>query len=137
MEWAWHPHHDLLLGAGPFEEREAAIRQKPESAERIELRLKLFRLVRGVLPLSLEEAWRALQEAKPALHEAWRAYPGVAGLPGGSATLQEAMRAHEKATRAWQEAELDSEHQILALHAQECPDCPWDGRTIFPNGGGS
>ena len=21
---------------------------------------------------------------------------------------------------------------ILALHAAECPDCPWDGKTIFP-----
>jgi len=24
--------------------------------------------------------------------------------------------------------------ELLALHAQECKDCPWDGETIFPKG---
>ena len=24
------------------------------------------------------------------------------------------------------------EEAIVSLHAKECPDCPWDGKTIFP-----
>jgi hypothetical protein len=28
-----------------------------------------------------------------------------------------------------------NDHELLmSLHKEECPDCPWDGRTIFPEG---
>jgi len=29
-------------------------------------------------------------------------------------------------------AELDDGPSVIALHAIECPGCPWDGETIFP-----
>ncbi len=37
----------------------------------------------------------------------------------------EARRDYDEAYRACAE-------EILALHTKECPDCPWDGETIFP-----
>ena len=40
----------------------------------------------------------------------------------------DALRAKGKAL--WDKG--DALPSILALHAQECPDCPWDGQTIFP-----
>ena len=36
----------------------------------------------------------------------------------------------DKARAEWDKARADP--KVLALHAKECPDCPWDGRTIFP-----
>ena len=34
------------------------------------------------------------------------------------------------------EATYAASAECRALHAKECPNCPWDGTTIFPNGGG-
>jgi len=47
-------------------------------------------------------------------------------------------RAREKRDRAREEYDRALEEhaaEIEALHEQECPDCPWDGQTIFPEKG--
>lgn len=41
----------------------------------------------------------------------------------------------EKANKAtlWQDVSSGKYKKIIeALHRKECPDCPWDGKTIFP-----
>jgi len=53
-----------------------------------------------------------------ATEEAWKAY-------------EEALRACEETWRAHDKAILKHLPEIDALHKQECPDCPWDGKTIF------
>ena len=45
--------------------------------------------------------------------------------------LCEASRAYNKTWRAYDEAWQCNQSAIAALHNQECPDCPWDGETIF------
>jgi hypothetical protein len=35
-----------------------------------------------------------------------------------------------KADAEWDKARADP--SVLALHAKECPNCPWNGATIFP-----
>ena len=43
----------------------------------------------------------------------------------------EARRKFIKAKEKYYEAYKKYESQILSLHAKECPNCPWDGETIF------
>jgi len=38
----------------------------------------------------------------------------------------------EKAWAACDETIQKYQSKIEALHTLECPDCPWDGETIFP-----
>jgi hypothetical protein len=40
--------------------------------------------------------------------------------------------AADKALAAYYKALEPYLPAINALHAVECPDCPWDGETIFP-----
>lgn len=57
-------------------------------------------------------------------------------------TLEEYGRADSKLTLACANLEnADSKWrhspewaEVEALHREECPDCPWDGKTIFPKG---
>ena len=43
----------------------------------------------------------------------------------------QAREAYNRAGGACVQARDACTPAIAALHAQECPDCPWDGRTIF------
>src|SRR3989344_3724405 len=115
----WHCHHEELLEwCYSYEEREKYIRtQKP--VKEIELRLHLFKPVQVNLPKEVIEAWRTCDEALRAYDEARRAY-------------NEARRAYDEARRAYDEAILKNETEIEELHKKECPNCPWDGETIFP-----
>jgi hypothetical protein len=120
LQFYWHIHHDKLVECAtePIEERIEYIR-KYKLPDEIETRLRLLKPVRGSLPApfveamrAYDEAWRAYVEARHALNEAWRAY--------------------EEAGRAYDEARRAHAAEIEALHAAECPNCPWDGETIFP-----
>ena len=124
--FAWHVHHDVLMEAltEPIENRIDYIKSyKPEHEK--EVRLRLLRPVVGRLPEVLiqalrtcDEALRTYDEALRTYEEAWRAY-------------EEAGRTYEEAGRTYEEALKAHKHEIEALHALECPDCPWDGFTIF------
>jgi len=118
-QFAWHVHHAVLVEAlrEPIKVRQIYIREcKPPEEQ--ELRLRLLKPVCGELPsevveagLAHGEAWRAYDEPRRAYGEAWRAY--------------------DEARRAYGEAITRNLPAIEALHAIECPDCPWDGHTIF------
>jgi chromosome segregation ATPase len=112
--WAWHIHHKRLLEplTEPIDNRRDCIeRYKP--AEERPLRLRLIKPVTNLEMLTNNAAWQQWEEAE----RQW----------------EEAERQLQAAERQWQAAErqLQSNPDILALHAIECPDCPWDGQTIF------
>src|SRR3990167_7800784 len=44
-----------------------------------------------------------------------------------------AHQAYVEARQAFDEVLEDNTAKIEALHAKECPNCPWNGHTIFPN----
>ena len=46
--------------------------------------------------------------------------------------LIEARDAHYEARDAYDKARDAYKPQVEKLHAKECPNCPWDGTTIFP-----
>ena len=117
--FAWHVHHspDLIEWVWDYEERCRAIQNKP--AHEIPLRSRLFKMVKGLLPAPLLQARAALVQAGAAYDDQARA------------TYDQAGAALDQARAAYNQAIQDNQAFIVALHAQECPNCPWDGVTIF------
>ncbi len=151
IEFYWHVHHNVLVEVltEPLENRTTYI-DKHKPLEERKIRKQLLKPVKGQLPVAVEEAgqtynktWQAYDEAGRACDKAQEAY-GKAGRAWEEAerawdearrAWNEAGRAYEEAGRAWEEAQRAYLGEIEALHKQECPDCPWDGHTIFPKGG--
>jgi hypothetical protein len=143
--WCWHIHHDTLCERSqqPLVERAKWIREKKGKTE-VATRLRLMAPVRRPerLPSALIDAWRAWERAGKQNERAWAAYNATATLWD----CQKAWTAHQKLWADYQAANLtlkkaradyekalgDHAAEIDALHAEECPDCPWDGTTIFP-----
>ena len=117
LGWAWHVHDDFLLEplTESIEVRRDYIRMakaKPEQP----LRLRLLKPVTGRLPVQLVEARATYDEARAAYKLVW------------SPTYDQVGAAYRQACAA---------PDVLALHAQECPDCTWNGLTIFSRKEGS
>ena len=102
----FHVHHKVLMEflTEPLQNRQRYIREEKPECQR-EVRLRLLRPVRGKLPPAVEQAWAAYRERWSCSRKSWLAY--------------------RKALR-------DYAPEIEALHKVECPNCPWDGKTIFP-----
>ena len=139
--WAWHVHHEVLLEplTEPIENRIAYIKaEKP--AHEIELRLHLLKPVKGSVPKVLLDAWKAYVDAWKAYVDAQKAYwnMGKAYEDAGKA-YEDAGKAYEDAGKAYDDAQKAYWNmgkacvdELNALHALECPNCPWNGKTIFP-----
>ena len=120
-EWYWHVHHAVLV------EQLTAPAQ-----DEIETRLRLFKRVKD------QGAVFAAQKARDeAVASAWKAYH-EAVAPARKAydeAVAPARKAYDEAMalarKAYDEAVVVQEAHDEA-HEKECPDCPWDGRTIFP-----
>lgn len=139
----WHVHHDVLAErlTVPVEERIAFIRcTKPR--DEVETRLRLLRPVQDVAVYeAYETVVRQAQDAFDAAmaparvvydtirDQTWMAY---------GATLRQVRETYDATLRqAWEvykEAVRPAKEALEALHRTECPDCPWDGATIFPVG---
>ena len=118
-QFAWHVHHAVLVEplTEPIEVRQIYIREHKPPEEQ-ELRLRLLKPVCGELPSEVVEAGLAHNEAWRTYNDAWHDYG-------------EARRASDDAWRAYGEAITRNLPAIEALHAIECPNCPWTGHTIF------
>lgn len=129
--WAWHIHHDVLVEPlrESLEDRRHYIRTTKRESERPR-RLVLLRLVKGSLPPALVAAGRAYYQAWQASRSAWRhdrvQYDERDYLP----TPQQI--AYHSALAALDTAILATMPALYLLHAAECPKCPWNGKTIFP-----
>ena len=77
-----------------------------------------------------KERLRAIR-SKPAREVALRVrlFKPILQVPPG---LVEAYAAYDKAWAAYNKAYTAAMPELELLHKQECPDCPWDGQTIFP-----
>ena len=121
--FAWHLHHDVLLEWCFDYAWRVAVIKTDKPLEEQATRLRLFQMVKGQLP--------AKYDAAKAKYVAVRAEY--------VATTKAKFHAWEaKFDAAWAEyvaAWATYKPEILALHAQECPDCPWNGKTIFPKAG--
>ena len=121
-KYYWHIHHGVLFeeATEPIKNRIAYINaEKPECE--VALRLRLLKPVKD--QKRLIAILTAYEKATAPALEAYRK------------ALAPALEAYDKAKATVLEVKRDE--AINALHAKECPDCPWDGETIFPKRNGS
>ena len=120
VRFAWHVHHGILVEPllGPISVRRRHINEHKPKQE-IAPRQRLLKSVKGPLPTLVAKAGKAYDAAGKAYAAAWKAH-------------DKALKAYDKALKAYAAALKACQPELLALHAQECPDCPWDGKTIFP-----
>ena len=104
-KYYWHIHHGILFeqATEPIKNRIAYIKSDKPECE-VALRLRLLKPVKD----------------QKRLIAILTAYEKVEAL---------ALEAYKK-VEATALAKRDG--AINTLHAKECPDCPWDGETIFP-----
>ena len=126
---AWHVHHKILceILTEPIEKRLEyfdQVKSLSETPEQIDTRKRLLKIVEPPLP----EALRAWTEASRVWDEASRVWEEA------SPPLPEALRAWTDAPRVGDEAlrVFSNSPELVALHEKQCPNCPWDGETIFP-----
>ena len=145
-DYYFHIHHGVLVErlTEPLENRIAYIKaNKP--ANEIATRLRLIRPAVGVEQIFkaydevMVPAWKTYSEAKASAGKtyyevrasAWKTYDEATA--SAWKTFNEAVASAEKtydaavapARKAFNEA-------VEALHAEQCPNCPWNGETIFP-----
>jgi hypothetical protein len=119
-----HIHHERVIERRhyPIEERIAYILEGKPKKERA-LRLRLMRPITvkqwRTFQRVANEAWR---QRNRATNTAWKDYERVGGSKA-YATFQRIVKA----------ATLTEGEQVAEAHLALCvPDCPFDGRTIFP-----
>ncbi len=122
----WHVHHDELVEfCYDYEERASFIRTDKLTDEQ-ETRLHLFKLVKGSLPQEVIEALQACARTEQAYTKARQVYTKA------WKAREKAWQAYDKAWQAHGEALKNNMPAIIELHEKECPNCPWNGKTIFP-----
>ena len=103
--FAFHCHHDILVEwAYDFDERVKVIKLYKPKKER-PLRLRLFKMI------PTDRSTINLTKFLDARDKAWKSY----------AMAREAYtKEFNKHTK-----------YFIELHKELCPNCPWDGKTIF------
>jgi len=132
MVWHWHHSRYLAEFCYSLDERVEFIdKHKPEH-ERA-LRKQLLKPVLGDLPRELVAAGKARYDLWKACVKAREAY-----AEAGRKAYANKWQAYKKACKAydtWRAYDkIYNKHLPLIekLHQEECPNCPWDGNTIFP-----
>ena len=119
QQFYWHIHHGHLVEptCEPIEVRVKYIKERKPSEEQ-KLRLRLIKPVQGELPTDVVDAGRELAEE----YKLYYRQP-----------LAVSTRAFGAVADAYYRAAIPNNlPAIEALHAKECLNCPWDGKTIFP-----
>ena len=108
----WHLHHDVLMGYSTnIEERIDYIKtRKPE--DEVPIRLKLLKPIKGKVPKKFFDRWEKCFKKEIKEFEKTHVYN----------TYQMAIK----------KAYKTAEKEVELLHKKECPNCQWNGETIFP-----
>lgn len=125
-QFCWHAYHaGSLCQLVDIKARQEDIEHiKPE--HELPTRRRLMKPVVGELPVGFVKAC----EKEEAAREAWEAAWETAWKAREAREALEAV--WEAAWKAWKAAYKTHKAEIERLHAKECPDCPWDGKSIFP-----
>ncbi|HDY67356.1 MAG TPA: hypothetical protein ENH85_06180 [Candidatus Scalindua sp.] len=124
LQMVWHAYHaGSLCQLVNLGDRKAEIeRIKPQ--HELPIRRRLIKPVVGQLPIIFVKACQAAWEVREATQEAGEAWEAQ---EAAREATQEVIQERKAVYRKYKV-------EIEQLHAQECPDCPWDGETIFPVG---
>ena len=147
----WHIHHDTLCeGTYNIKERIAYIKKhKPKKEIPTRLRLMTPVLHPEKLPKKFSEVLDAFTKAQKIYIEAHDAFyadyikarnasaKASIAIPKDAcaktyAAYIKAFKAYSKVQEACIEAFTTYATQLEELHKKEHPNCPWDGKTIFP-----
>src|SRR5574341_1356695 len=141
MEIAWHVHHQVLLEplTEPIKNRIAYIK-KHKTKREIKLRLRLLKKVKGKLPKEIMEVFKKWEKANVEWKKANAEWEKAnAEWKKANAEWEKANAEWEKAYAEWEKANAERKKAVIkyadeinALHKKECPNCPWDSKTIFP-----
>jgi hypothetical protein len=141
---SWHCHHEVLCewDIYPRENRIAYIKSHKPAHEQ-ELRLRLYQPMGEAAIAAWAEyekvkkpAWAEYEKVKQA---AWAEYEKVAQPAWAEyeKVQQAAWAEYEKVKQAaWAEYEKVKQAAwapLEAIHKIECPNCPWNGQTTFPD----
>ena len=136
----WHIHHDILLEplTEPLKNRIEYIKNN-KSKNEIELRLKLLKPVKGKLPDEVIKAGEVYYKVQETSDKSWEAYykSWEASDKSWEASVKawevyvKAREAYVKAREAYDKILKKYSKEINELHEKECPNCPWNGKTIF------
>jgi len=131
-KYYWHIHHGGLFeeATEPIKNRIAYIKSDKPECE-VALRLRLLKPVKD--QKRLIAILTAYKKAKAPALEAYEKAKAPA-LEAYKKATAPALEAYEKVEAT---ASAKRDKAINALHSKECPDCPWDGETIFPKRNGS
>lgn len=152
--WYWHVHHQVLAETSAnIQERIDAIKNfKPENEQAT--RLRLMKPVKGIVKMSAKANAR-YKRLERQLDDAEKHLKTVKSVPASlNAKLLAAkklLRSLESKARKIRQDRYRAQNKISALryqmkafktrpdmkalealHKKECKDCPWDGKTIFP-----
>jgi len=143
LAFYWHIHHDILCEVltEPLQNRIDYIKSDKPTGE-VKTRLRLLKRVRypEKLPLEWRKAYTKLEEARTKWMKAnTKQREADAQWKEVCAKWEKVYVNWEEAHAKWRENHAKWEEtyakylpQIEALHKEECPDCPWNGATIFP-----
>jgi len=133
---AFHCHHDILWEyVYDYDKRVRFIKEDKPPEER-ELRLKLFQLIpEDRIPGKNTPAWEAYDKASEAYGKAWEACDKACEAFDREA-FNKAWKAFDREAfdKAWEAYGKAYGKELEALHTEICPDCTWDGHTIFSGG---
>jgi len=118
--FAFHCHHGILFEwVTDYQARVYYIKNHKPEKER-ELRLKLFKMIPDDrIPSNLMKAREAYNKAEEAYFDKALKVP------------YKALKAYMKAMEAYGKALKAYTPEMIKLHKELCPDCPWDGESIF------
>ena len=121
----WHIHHKILCEPTyDIDERIKYIKEnKPKKEVSKRLRLMTPVLHPEKLPKKFSEVLDAFTKAQKIYIEAHDAF---------YADYIKAFKAYSKVQEACIEAFTTYATQLEELHKKEHPNCPWNGKTIFP-----
>ena len=131
-----HCHHEVLFEilTEPAENRIAYIlSDKPRNEQA--LRLRLFRPVSKKALKKYPKLAKARAEWDKASAELAKASAELAKARAewakASAEWAKAGAEWDKAYAEWDKANAEFMPQLMALHAEECPDSVWNGQSLF------
>lgn len=132
-----HVHHkDKLFEFCYDYGRRVNVIETTKSTKEIPLRLRLLRIVaEDRIPGRDSPEWQLCQKTGIVCQEAWEVSQEAWKTYKAGVVCQKAEKAYQKTWEVSQEAEeaylVKYASELEALHKEICPDCPWDGQTIF------
>ena len=126
MKAYWHIHHDRLLEFSDNIQKRIDYIKDKKPIEEIKRRLHLLKPIQGKLP-------EAIIKAGAARDKAWAVYSTKASRGRAGIAYAKAGMAYDVTSISYNKTLTKHAAKIDALHRKECPDCPWDGTTIFPD----